>query len=384
MYRVSTMCLVAVGCLLGVQSAAQQEKPDVEIVSLGVSPFGTYVAAGCADGGILVFEAGTAEIKHRLRGHSEPVEMLAWGGKERWLLSADRKQVRFWDLNDGSLAHHFEINLPPIYEIALSPDSRFALMRGFDGFGMCVDLNEKHVRYHTYGYSMAINPTGTQFATGCHRGVNPLVLYSLVPGEDRVTHVKLEDMVRHVAYSQDGRRILAIGRKMHLVRARDGWPLGPPVAVRGGAPVFSRDGRTIAVAVDWGIRGVNARTGRVLWEARGPTSGLAELTLVNRDTEYVFAHDAQQAALWRWQDDRPVWTKQGRVAINRNGTVGAAYSPDEGLYLLDPRTGEHLKSLPLSPEEDSGIEIIEPSGSYQAPGTPKSTLVPGMREQQLP
>lgn len=91
-----------------------------------LSPSGRWMAAVVGDpSSAAIVDARTAEVRHRLSGHSSPVQTVAISPDGRWVATGGRAgEVRIYDATDGRLVHTPGDGRSSIFALAWSPDSR--------------------------------------------------------------------------------------------------------------------------------------------------------------------------------------------------------------------------------------------------------------------
>ena len=130
---------------LALPAPSQQEQKESNrdrVVAVEFSPTGQYLVLGLESGHLAAWNLGTKKLQFARPAHEKPVKLLAFGAEDKFLLTAaDDLQAMLWDLDEGrSLVSYQGAPLKAIYDVALSANARFALSRGFDGFGLVWDL----------------------------------------------------------------------------------------------------------------------------------------------------------------------------------------------------------------------------------------------------
>jgi len=95
------------------------------VSSLAISPDGTRIVAGYADGTVKIWNDGTGALIRILSGHGDAVTSVAYSpdGKTIFSASAD-SSVRTWDADSGLSLRILKGHPGPIFSLAISPDGR--------------------------------------------------------------------------------------------------------------------------------------------------------------------------------------------------------------------------------------------------------------------
>ncbi|KAL9118313.1 MAG: hypothetical protein Q9187_005145 [Circinaria calcarea] len=103
---------------------------------------GDFLAAGRADGIIVIFDVETNGVAHKLRGHTRQIQSLSWsrGGSHLLSSSQDWKCI-LWDLKDGSRVRTVRFEAP-VYIAELHPYNHFLFVASlFEDQPMLVDIS---------------------------------------------------------------------------------------------------------------------------------------------------------------------------------------------------------------------------------------------------
>lgn len=99
--------------------------PLGQIHSLAYSSKGEFLAAGCSDGSVCVFDAVTRRELRRLSAHQRAVSTVAWSPDQRRLVSGGEDgTARVWDTNSGQELHSIDLSSGKVCCVALSPDGK--------------------------------------------------------------------------------------------------------------------------------------------------------------------------------------------------------------------------------------------------------------------
>ncbi|KAL6696242.1 hypothetical protein J3F84DRAFT_408111 [Trichoderma pleuroticola] len=93
-------------------------------VSLAFSPDGSYLASGCIDGSIWLWDAVTGAKQRILEGHRESVESISFSSKEDLIASgSDDGTIRLWNSTTGATRGILTLGEAGFFqEVAFSPD----------------------------------------------------------------------------------------------------------------------------------------------------------------------------------------------------------------------------------------------------------------------
>jgi WD40 repeat protein len=318
--------------------------PVTGVLSLAFSPDGRHILAACRDGSIRLWDAQTAKEVQRCAGHQGGANSVCFSPGGKYVLSggADWK-VRIWDAARGTELRCLNGHGSAVEGVAWSPDGRLVASAGWDNTVRLWDVR-----------------SGVQI---------------------RRFEAANSDLARCVAFSPDGRRLLAgYGAKF----AAGKWVLGDDQGLRvwdadkGGellhlplqghivrSVAFSPDGkRALSGDQDGGLTLWDLEAGKLRFRDTSHGAGLWVMAV-------AFAPDGSQALsaggdrsvrLWRWPDmgkvvaDKPrpavedVEIPAGVLAAHKEMVFAVAVSPD-GKYILSGGGG--LKDNKYQPGKEN-------------------------------
>jgi hypothetical protein len=185
----------------------------------GFSPDGRRFTRTTPGNDVVVCDAGTGQEVLSLRGHTGPVQGVAFSADGRRLASVAGREVKVWDLAAGQELHTLtgpgSASDPGLYAaapaVALSPDGRWVAASG-DGVKVWDADSGRELRtlrgHAGPVLALAFSPGGRRLASG---GLDGYVrLWDVATGYDGFRFDDDRGPVISLAFSPDGRRLAAI------------------------------------------------------------------------------------------------------------------------------------------------------------------------------
>lgn len=346
--------------------AEQVEANRDRVIAAQFSPTGRYLVIGLESGRIAVWNWQAQPWGRSLAAHQRPVTLLAFGAEDDRLLSGSQDlQVKYWDLNAGREWLSFEgAPLKAIYEIALSTNGRFAVSRGFDGFGVVWDLRVDRKRSDLFSYGFALAPNEgflvstplRQPGVQVHSLVDATEPRQLLPGQ-QVSRVAVDPTSTTIACAV----MTDPAPVVKLIDAKSGEERGsivipnPPGAAAAepvGDLAFSSDGRWLLVASGSGrILRADVDAERILDEYRMSTDDeVLQARFVGSQNRYVVAaaRDDEfrwQTACWETSSRQRLWAVPGEVTLDMRRQFGAWITTEGDIVFFDTTDGKSLRRL---------------------------------------
>ena len=187
------------------------DPPDtVGFTSIAFSPDGRRVAAGRADGTVLVGDALSGRALLTLAGHTDMVWGLAFSPDGTRLASTSwDRTAKVWDLDDGQEIVTFTGHREIIIGVAFSPDGRRVFTAG-DRYGREWDAatGEELRTFSGEGldvYGLALSPDGLRLALGRQDG--SVTVWDVSSGKKVLQLTGHGGLVNRIAFSADGTRL---------------------------------------------------------------------------------------------------------------------------------------------------------------------------------
>jgi WD40 repeat protein len=288
-------------------------KIDVKggVTCLALAPDSKTLAAGGRDRIVRIWDAGTGNLIHELKGHKHALCGLAFSRDGKLLASGDvQATVRVWDPQLGMQQQAIDNkSSTEVLSLAFGPDNKTLVCGGAwndSSFlpkpGSTIKINGKEVKIGD-----AINIQGIEWAR--HEGYYVLA-WDATTGKEVRKFGGLRDTIRSMAYSPDGKLVAAASKDGRIVLwdAETGkdrlhimaHPANKDVAfVAAPALAFSPDSKTLASAgSDRTIRLWNVVTAQEVGQLRAPDCSFQALTFDPSGKKLVTGGADTELLLW--------------------------------------------------------------------------------------
>ena len=172
-------------------------------------------AAGCSDGAISFWDAGTYAARSALNGHAGPVLGLAFNGEGTRLVSGGEDgTVQVWNLADRKSVWKVKLHDEAVNAVVFSPDGSSVASASYDHTARLTDANTGEEIRVLVGHSeplrsVAFSPDGTRLATSS--GDATARIWRVETGREVLRLAGHTGWVHSVAISHDGRQIATGG-----------------------------------------------------------------------------------------------------------------------------------------------------------------------------
>jgi WD40 repeat protein len=370
-----------------------------ELHAVAFSPEGKLIASAGRDGLVLVWDAETGKLRHRLTAHHPAALSLAFAPGGATLASGGGDRViRLWNLSNGRSLRTLAGHRDAVSALAFAPDGKtiasgatdWAYHRGRDTsrftppdpghlgewrlWDAATGTLKRTVTETERVSSLAFAPNGQLLACGVGREVRLYEMGSETPGRTVTSH---DGAITSLAFTPDGNAVISGShdrtvRRVRLRASTEEWR-SPGYWEQVNSVAISPDGRLIAAGssdirfaqrrLEAGARSLgpgavrlwDARTGRLLRRLGDPARQVMAVALSPDGRRVASAGTGASAdgavCLWDVATGALVWSANDHTA----GALAIAFAPDgsslasagaEGtLVLRDPETGSAVRTL---------------------------------------
>lgn len=354
------------------------------VASLAFSPDGSRIATGSRDRTLKIWDVERGEEVLALKGHTDRVLCVAFSADGKQIISGNKDQTaKVWDAQLGQKiigVKHGQAGA--VWSVTFSPDSKH-IVTGSDVWndnavkiwevetGREVAVFKGH---EAYVLSVAMSPDGRRLLTASLD--NTVRLWDAMSGQQlRV----IEGHTFPVSFSPDG-SMLVTGHKDNSLRLLNSESMQEVLALRGHSGIiqsvaFSPDGqRLVSGSEDSTAKVWNVKTGSYLFDLQGHLGRVTGVAFSPDGKDIVTGSVDMTARVWNADTGRQLRVLRGHtaplraVAYSPDGKRVITASDDRSTRLWEPQRG--LEVLSLNGHQNEVLCLaVSPDGKRIATGT---------------
>ena len=357
------------------------------VYGLAFTPDSRSLLSGSDDGTLRLWDAESGESLRVMQGYTLPLYDLAWSPDGTKLASAGSDSlVTLWEVTSATAPRVLRGHRWSVYGVTWSPDGSRLASCGLDHTirlwnpttDTCVQVLRDLDSDDTVFFSLAWSPNGHLLASGTL--LQGILMWDVTTGFPRGTDRTQANLIRHVAWSPDGTRMVGMGddHYVYIWKASDDTLLLRLVGHHGivTSVAWSPDGTRLASGSGGSDSGEifvwDAYSGKCVRALAEHPGVVSSLTWVPSGGLVVSGGSDGRLRWWDVQSGECVRVQeahQGMVQalkMSPDGRMLASCGEDGAITLWDIQSGEHRRTLRRDrPYERLNITGIQGLGQAQ-------------------
>jgi WD40 repeat protein/serine/threonine protein kinase len=328
-----------------------------EVLSVAFSPDGQRIVTGGPDARAKVWEAASGKELRTLRARNE-INSVAFSPDGRRIATgsgySNYLAVQVWDAESGEELLAFNGHNDQVRSVAFSPDGQRLVTGSLDGTAKLWELGTREKLLTPGGKfvsSAAFSHDGQRIATGCEDGT--VKVWGTASGQDLLNFKAHSLMIRVVAFSPDGQRMVTSGQRDPTAKVWEAASGRELFTLKGHSneifsAAFSPDGRQIATgSMDKTAKVWEANTGKELLTFRDHVT-MVNCVAFSPDGQRIVSGGDDVTRVWEAASGKELLSPLGQsqaVAFSPDGRRIVTGDPHGTVKVWDAANGKELLSF---------------------------------------
>lgn len=278
-----------------------------------------------------------------LEGHTAEVQSIAYSPDGKWIASgSDDQTIKIWDAAQGTLVKTLKGNSGFVRSISFSGDGSTLAGASTDGMINIYDVKSWSLKKQVEGpsdfvapnffrKSISLDPTGKIIASGMMQS-GLIVFWNTETAKQLKTFEYKTDHINHIAFSPDGKRLVAGLDKNTVVVLNTETNTILFDLIIGGRDAtkcvcFSKDGKNFAAGGDDAkVRLWDATNGKLIHVFHGHTDTITSVAISPDGKWLASGSDDHTIRIWNTENGELARVLKGHGDVLR----GVVFSPDGG------------------------------------------------------